>query len=543
MDHVSSQQIGGNVSGQAVQANSIHGGVHFYAERKPATPDPVATSWNDVGDLPVEIRSLLRAQALMAEELPYQLRGERKPSLATVYVRQDLGSGTEEPPSEHPRPTLVLDSRGQLVDLPTAPVVRLAVRPPSRTVRQALDDHDHLLVTGGPGQGKSTLSLRLAADVIARWTSGAEPPLAEPVVPLRLPARELAARLDVPFSAGLAAAVQAEYGADLRCAVDTHFFEDRVAGCRWLLLVDGLDEVADGAERDRLVKVLARWTSEETYRVVLTTRPIEGAALAPLQRIGAARYELQPFDEEALRQFAASWFEENPDLAHRFVRQIRVAHLDELVRVPLLATIAAIIFEQQGDRPLPDNQYQLYEAYLDYLRTGHDTAPSPFDSSRDALLEHLGLVRLETDTSLLAAACAWATEHVPGESEELTRFLIGVGPLTRRADDLQFLHHSFAEHLAATAKARQLPPEFLPEHSDFARLLHAARPKERGRHARAVLLHYTRLHETEADRLITALHAGGAEEHLLAARTAGAGTCRQARVSSARSSPPCGRGR
>jgi hypothetical protein len=60
----------------------------------------------------------------------------------------------------------------------------------------------------------------------------------------------------------------------------------RARGCRWLLLVDGLDEVANSAERDRLVRVLSAWASDPaglSYRVVLTTRPIEGAALAPLQ--------------------------------------------------------------------------------------------------------------------------------------------------------------------------------------------------------------------------------------------------------------------
>lgn len=514
---VSSQHIGGDVPGIAIQTNELHGGVYINAGPSRPAPVPAAQCWADISQPPLEIMSLMRAQMLTAQELPYRLRGARKPSLATVYVRQDLGSGQDEPESGQPHPTPVLDVYGQLVDLPVTPVVRPAVRAPSRTVRQALDSDAHLLVTGGPGQGKSTLSLRLAADICSQWTTPGEPPLTEPVVPLRLPARELAARLDVSFSQALAAAVQAEYGAHLRCPVGPYFFEDRVAGCRWLLLVDGLDEVASSDERDRLVKVLAGWATD-AYRIVLTTRPIEGAALAPLQRIDAARYELQPFDEVALKDFALSWFEEEPELAHRFVRQIHAAYLDELVRVPLLATIAAIVFEQQRDRPLPDNQYELYDAYLRYLRTAHPTPPSPFDD----LLEHLALVRLETDRSLLDEAGAWAATHVPDASpDELSHFLTAVGPLTHRASDVQFLHHSFAEHLAATAKARQLPAEFSIVHEDFVRLLHAARPVERGRHARAVLLHHTRLNAGQADRLITALHAGDADEHLLAARLLG----------------------
>ncbi|WP_439656371.1 NACHT domain-containing protein [Lentzea sp. HUAS TT2] len=469
---------------------------------------------------PVEIASLMRAQILMADQLPYQLRGARTPSLSTVYVRQDLGTGGDELTSGEARPRPMVDGHGQLVDVSASPRVRTSVRPPSRAVREALESDDHLVITGGPGQGKSTLTLRLAAELALGWSGEGAGQATERVVPLRLPARELAARLDVPFAEALAASVRAEYNLRLRCAIDPSHFEERVSGCRWLLLVDGLDEVTSPAARDDLVHALAGWAaSGDVYRIVLTTRPIEGGVLAPLQRIGATRYELQPFDEEALRTFAESWFSDDGDAATNFLRQIRKAYLDELVRVPLLATIAAIIFEQRRAHPLPDNQYELYEAYLKYLRTGHPHHPSPLDAHREPMLEHLGLVRVEADTSLLGAAQAWAAQHVPGDwHDDLVRFLTAVGPFTLRADDVHFLHHSFADHLAATAKARSLPADFSAEHNDFAHLLHAARPREHGRHARRVLLHYGRLHPPQADELLRTLNAGDSDQHLLAAR-------------------------
>jgi hypothetical protein len=485
---------------------------------------PLPEGWTTLPVLPAEVQSLLRAQVRTAETLPYQLPGARRPSLATVYVRQDLGTIAEE--QEQPRPEPEWDGH-ELPRLPAEPTTRLAVRPPVRTVREALDGAEHLVVTGGPGQGKSTLSLRLAADIAAQWTaptSTSASPLAEPVVPLRLTARELAARLDLPWPQALADSVRCNYGALLRCDIGAPVLTQRVAGCRWLLLVDGLDEVADSVERDYLVTVLSAWASEagSPYRVVLTTRPIEGAALAPLQRAQAARYELQPFDEEALRRFAENWFAEEG--ANRFVRQTRDAHLDELVRVPLLATIAAIIFEQHDDRPLPDNQYELYEAYLEYLRSGRPVAPGPFEHLRTGLLEHLGQVRLAADTSLRVAARDWVAQRIAPEDrppqwqDGLSAFLVDVGPLVIRGNDLRFLHHSFAEHLAATAQARLLPEVFDPEQDAFTHLLHTARQGVRGRHARAVLLHYTRLHPAEADRLVQWLHGGSSDHQLLAAR-------------------------
>ncbi|PSL43504.1 hypothetical protein B0I31_1315 [Saccharothrix carnea] len=511
---VGGNHVGGDVLGPSVQAGVIEGDVHLHFGGLPI---------GRPGELPVGVLSLMSAQVRAARELPYRLPGARRPSLATVYVRQELSTGAEEPHAES-RPTPILDGHGRLVEVPRPPAPRVAVRPPARAVEEALDGDDHLLITGGAGQGKSTLSLRLAADLAAGWCGEPGLALAEPVVPLRLTARELASRLDLPFSQALADSAQAEYGALLRGPVGADVLADRAAGRRWLLLVDALDEVAVGADRDRLASVLGSWAADGPYRIVVTTRPVEGAALAPLYRIGAARYELLPFDGEALRSFAGNWFaEEGAETADRFLRQIREAHLDELVRVPLLATIAAIVFARRGDRPLPDNQYELYEAYLEFLRSARTTT-GPFEPYRDGLLEHLGRTRSETDTSLVSAARSWVADRVPAAAlpadwrEALTTFLVSVGPLVIRGDDLRFLHHSFAEHLAATSLAREFPERFTPGHDGFVRTVHAARPKERGRFARSVLLHYTRLRPTEADPLVRWLHGADAEAHLLAAR-------------------------
>ncbi|MEV7096162.1 hypothetical protein AB0M80_25250 [Amycolatopsis sp. NPDC051045] len=241
-------QIYGN-SGTAAQIQNVYGGVHLYGSTPAPEPEPVVApplGWDELPELPPAVQALLRRQVEVAQDLPYRLRGARQTSLQTVHVRQDVSSGSDTQSSEPARPLPMVDDQGKPIDPPARPVPRLMVRPPSRTVRTALDDDDHLLVTGGPGQGKSTLSLRLAADIATHWTrQDGEAPLAEPVVPLRLTARELAKRLHLPFFQALAESTQTEYGALLAVPIDAGTLAGRVVGCRWLLLVDGLDEVAD----------------------------------------------------------------------------------------------------------------------------------------------------------------------------------------------------------------------------------------------------------------------------------------------------------
>jgi cellulose synthase operon protein C len=517
-------------------------------ERRERTAAQAVTEWDRLPVLPTEIVSLLRAQEFAAGELPYRLPGAKRPSLSAVYVRQDLGQPVDDALAESrtdevlPLALQVTDSVHRMLSFERAahqaPRPSRPVRLPGRTVRAALDGDDHLLITGGPGQGKSTLTLRLAADIAQVWldpSATGDAPLAEPIVPLRLTARELAAHLDVPLPEALARSVAAEFGPSLKAEVPAYLFAGRVAGCRWLLLVDAVDEVVDRDQQDRLLRALAHWATEQpdrSYRFVVTSRPLGGAGLAPLQRVGAARYELQPFDAEALRRFAGHWFtaDKAPDgelLSRRFLTQIRQTHLEELVRVPLMATIAAIIFEQHRDRPLPDNKYDLYETYLDYLaRRG--TAQSRFASVlrelRSGLLEHLGVTRLATTGSLAKSACSWIAEqvsadHLPlGWRADVVTYLTTAGPTIVRRDDVEFLHHSFADHLAATAHARELPVPFAAEHPEWKEALHAARSNFTRTNAEAVLVHCGHLHPDQGDAIVRWLHDNTAGFQLVAAR-------------------------
>ncbi|MFD0200465.1 MULTISPECIES: hypothetical protein [Saccharothrix] len=105
---VTANHVGGDVLGPSVQAGVIEGDVHLHFGGPPI---------GRPGELPVGVLSLMSAQVRAARELPYRLPGARRPSLATVYVRQELSMGAEEPHAQS-RPTPILDGHGRLVELP-----------------------------------------------------------------------------------------------------------------------------------------------------------------------------------------------------------------------------------------------------------------------------------------------------------------------------------------------------------------------------------------------------------------------------------------
>ncbi len=75
------------------------------------------------------------------------------------------------------------------------------------SVEEALGRGTHLLITGEPGAGKSTLSQMYVQRLAKVWLEASgHPPLPEPVLPLRVPAKALADEL--PWSELLANAVR-----------------------------------------------------------------------------------------------------------------------------------------------------------------------------------------------------------------------------------------------------------------------------------------------------------------------------------------------
>lgn len=409
-----------------------------------------AGGWTFAGP---RLRDYLDAASRAAQAHPYPgvLPGVPPPPLSTVYLHQQALEQTAGLP------------------LPADAILT--------------GDHDALLI-GGPGAGKSSL-LRMGVTTLAR-RFGQDSTLA----PVLVTAADLAGGKPLPAAVADAARVGLSNHGLVRDWPAEFFREPPAPNCRWLVLVDGLDEVADATRRQAVLDALAAVRDTDpnarVWRFVVATRPL---STAELTRFGdARRYELMPFHADDLPEFAAGWFAALavPDptaAADRFATQVNHGGLRGLATVPLMATMLCQLYAVNTDQPLPTGRYAVYEAFVQLLhdRQHTEAAGTAFRQIRAATDRYGGEAtaaaeQLHTRAAGLVARLAlarhdgWlaaAVDLLAGWSDELRpRHLATTvwrtllrdelrrnGLLTEHGEDFVFIHQTIEEFLAATQVA------------------------------------------------------------------------------------------
>jgi hypothetical protein len=445
------------------------------------------------------LTALLHAQRADSARHRYRFFGEHVPALTAVYVR--------------PRASLGGPGREQ-----------------SRTVQatRMLTAHRHAVLLGDAGAGKSTFLATVAGDLARQALARRRP--GDLAVIVR--AADLVGRT---LPEALVHAVRRDLGVEL----PPETFQRPPRHGTWRILVDGLDEVIAAQDRSEVLwRIRDLLGGTTAYRFLLACRPLAESELGELRGPGVGAYDLKPFDRRELGEFARRWFTARyPDdrrradaTAGRFLARVAGARLGPVARIPLLATIAALVFEQQSGRALPSSRAALYERFVDHLLDGRRSldrfreAIEPELLSRGVagreladwlcadihrhvggLLDACGAAWLtDPETRLTDAAAAWVRANGPHDLTRVTpdgdrllrELLLTSGVCTLRREQVVFAHQSFAEFFAARAADATFDTQTW--------LATAANPATRS------LVAFAAARRPESDDLVTRLLTAGA---------------------------------
>ncbi|NUT21393.1 MAG: HD domain-containing protein, partial [Hamadaea sp.] len=406
---------------------------------------------------PTSLRRYINSLKRYSDTHPYSFTpGPNRrplPALSSVYVRQVAAAQT--------RPTSTGANRVMAAD-------------------DLLHIDDDLCVTGPAGYGKSSLLRAVTREL-------AELPFTDVTkVPSCVMATDLVARQTVADA--LASSINAElsaYGLISPVSADV-FSRPPWSGARWLILVDGLDEVASSTSRDAILKKLRALaeSSPDVYQFMIATRPLEHE-MASVQFYEALQiYELLPFNGEQVVTLAQSWLKAlgAPDIdesTRRFEDAITMVGLGDLAQNPLMATMLLQLFLLDESKALPPGRYLVYQEYLATLRaqlfesSGRGLREQllqtlrPFGSSAENAAEEIlreadgWLCQLaysrqrgisdQADLLLNEWTAALRPSTVPADlwKSMLREVLRRSGILVEHVEDFYFLHQTIQEFLAA----------------------------------------------------------------------------------------------
>ncbi|MBI5034465.1 MAG: SUMF1/EgtB/PvdO family nonheme iron enzyme [Chloroflexi bacterium] len=270
------------------------------------------------------------------------------------------------------------------------PVIRAAVNQlgaqlvsATFALHDALAKFPGLVILGDPGSGKSTF-LKYAAVAFAQNDQTKRLGIVEQRLPIFLTIAAYAECLredkhQTPLADYFAKYYRDMHGLDSDLA---ELFDSALKQGRTIVLLDGLDEVKDVAERARVADQVEKfWCAHRKAgnRLVITSRII---GYEKLHAEGLTHLTLHDFDDDAIQLFLKQWCpvieraaESDPTTAARnAAREQRelteaIFHgttgVRELAANPLLLTLLALI-KRKGVR-LPEQRVELYEEYIKAL--------------------------------------------------------------------------------------------------------------------------------------------------------------------------------
>ncbi|MEM1293368.1 MAG: SUMF1/EgtB/PvdO family nonheme iron enzyme [Cyanobacteria bacterium P01_H01_bin.162] len=342
--------------------------------------------------------------------------------------------------------------------------------------------YQRIVIIGAPGSGKTTL-LRHITLTYAHNTHRRRSRKVPTLVPVLLPLHKIRDDITAESPQALPTLIVEQVktlpkGQNLN--LSPQWFESKLLNGDCLVMLDGLDEVADEAQR----RQVSKWVDEQMRAYpdalwILTSRPY-GYRNAQLEE-ARTTLAVQAFNLKQMELFLRRWYLQNEILRQARKRDpgveaAAVNKADDLIgRIknypplaamalnPLLLTMIATVHDNRG--ALPGSRVDLYDEICDVLLVRRQeakglTEPFPLKAEqKKSVLQVLALelmVREDREFSLEQAVAIIAAplRNVAGDTVTPTEFIEHIetvsGLLLEREVGLyQFAHLSFQEYLAS----------------------------------------------------------------------------------------------
>lgn len=226
-----------------------------------------------------------------------------------------------------------------------------------------------IVVLGGPGSGKTTLSTFATVAMAGEAQLGGLD-IPEDLLPLLLPFRDYVASSREQKDRSILEFLKAQASTELQLSLPESFLEKALEERRAVLILDGLDEVGSQDERVTMLKRVEAFCSAWKNLPILVTSRITGYDDAPLPRGrgGFEHFLLEEFDSEDQQSFVRNWYEiqepDDPVARERGIHELTLAITEDpsvgaLARSPILATLIALVHRYEAH--LPGERALLYD--------------------------------------------------------------------------------------------------------------------------------------------------------------------------------------
>jgi hypothetical protein len=224
------------------------------------------------------------------------------------------------------------------------------------------NNHQFLMVLGGPGAGKSTYLRRVGLEALRAKESQFQ----HECIPVMLELKRFDGE-QVDINAAIA-----EEFSHVGFDFSAEFVEEALQQGKLLVLLDGLDEVPK-ANQDKVCQAIQDFVSRynqkhQGNRFIASCR----VAAAWSGFTGFTDIELADFDDEQIQKFIDNWFHDELDRESSIAEKCwnllnddTYASAKELAQTPLLLTFLCVVYDRT--QSFPANRAALYRKALDIL--------------------------------------------------------------------------------------------------------------------------------------------------------------------------------